>query len=91
MSKKLKGKTESGFDFEIDAKIADDYEMVESLVAIDKGEYGELITVIDKILGEEQRQRLKEHLRDENGKVSLKAMVKEMRDILSEAGEQTKN
>lgn len=75
----LKGKTPSGF--ELDENILDDYELLESLQAIDNGDYGKVTQTISYLLGEEQKERLKEHVRKENGRVSVIAMMNEVAEI----------
>lgn len=69
----IKGKLESGFEFEIDPENLDDYELIEMLADL---ENNPLLTpkVITKMLGVDQKNALLDHLRDEKGKVSMKDM-----------------
>jgi len=90
-AKVIKGKTKSGFEFQISEDIADDYELLESLVAVDKGEVGELFSVVERVLGSDQKKALVEHVRNESGKVKLSLMIEEMEDIFSNAGGKVKN
>ena len=80
-----KGKTETGFEFELSDEAVDNYELLEILTDIDKGQGKKIVDAIDMLLGEEQRNRLKEHVREKNGRVSTKAMWKEFVSILGEA------
>lgn len=86
------GKTKSGFCFQVDPEIMDDWEFVEDLVASSKtGFFGE-IGAAKRLLGEEQYNRLKEHVRDKKtGRVSGKRMDEEMTEILESLGTNEKN
>jgi len=85
-------KTQSGFEYELDkAAISDDWELVEILVAADGGDTAAVIRAMKAILGEKTYQALKEHIRDENGKVSAVKMQAEFLEILNSAGETAKN
>jgi len=80
MSKKLKGKTQSGFAYEIDEKRLNNYELLEVI-----GELEENPMVISKmvvmLLGKEQTVKLKDHLRDEEGFVLMDKMNEEITEI----------
>lgn len=78
----IKGTTESGFDYTIKEEALDDYELLEELRKIDKGDTGQLVDVMEKILGTEQKEQLKEHVRDETGRVPMKRMFDEIGEIL---------
>lgn len=86
----ITGTTTSGFAFELQDAALDDYELVEALVKVDNGDNGQLIFVVAQLLGEAQKEALKEHLRDENGKVSAVRMFQEIAEILA-AAKETKN
>ena len=86
----LKGKTESGFKFEIDESIADDMEFVEALAEVDENPL-RFPKVLVRALGEEQKQRLYEHLRGKNGTVSTQKVMDEFTEMLNKAGDETKN
>lgn len=85
----ITGKTESGFEFEISEDTLDDYEMLEKLNEIDK-DMSLITEIVPSVLGQEQKDRLKEHIRKENGKVSIGDMVREFTQILS-SNKQGKN
>lgn len=63
----VKGKTQSGFAFELDDNVFDDFELVELFAKVNKNPIflGELM---EKFLGAEQKAALLEHLR-KDGKV----------------------
>lgn len=78
----IKGKTVSGFAYNIDDGALDDYELLETLCKVDKGEYGLMPEVIERLLGEEQRDLLKKHCTKESGRVSASMMMSEITEIL---------
>lgn len=86
----IAGKTNSGFEFEIDEDSLDDYELLEMAGEVDKGDVSLIPDVAKRILGDTQVKKLKDHIRDENGKVSAIKMTKEIEQILS-SGSQGKN
>lgn len=77
----MKGKTKSGFEFEVSKEALDDYELLEDLTDVSEGKEGKIVNVISKMLGNEQKARLKEHLRDESGKVAASKMIQEIKEI----------
>lgn len=91
----LKGKTSTGFEYEISDDALGDWEVTEALVDIDDGKYSEAVKVIRLLLGADQAKKLKEHCRDkESGRVTQKAMFSELADILSSSnsdGDKSKN
>lgn len=84
----INGKTESGFEFQLDDDVLDDYELLEELCAIDNGEVSKIPHIAAMILGNEQLDALKEHIRGENGRVSARKMSDAIEEILikSKAG-----
>lgn len=77
----IKGVTESGFEFELEDDILDDYELLEVLHKIDKGDYGLVPDMVEKLLGVEQKESLKNHIRTDKGKVSSSRMMDEIMQI----------
>ena len=71
----IKGTTKSGFDYTVQEEALDDYELLEELREIDKGNTSLVVDAIEKIIG-------KEHVRDEAGRVSIKRMFDEIGEIL---------
>lgn len=83
----LKGITKSGFDYEIEDKALDNWELLESLVAIDEGDTAAVIKVARQLLSKAQLDSLKEHCRDiDTGIVSRNKMLAEIADILKGEG-----
>lgn len=85
-----KGQTSTGFEYELDDAALDDYELLEMLTELDKGEYGSITLVVERLLGKEQKDKLKEHVR-KNGKVSASELMKEIAEIFNGANEKLKN
>lgn len=86
----IEGKTKSGFEFEIEEEVFDDYELLETLAEADNGDNMAIFKAIDLILSKDQKDRLKEHVRNEKGRVPASAMVVELMDIM-EASNSGKN
>ena len=86
----IKGKTESGFKFEISKDVINDYELIENLGELDDNPLI-LGKIVKQILGEEQTAKLKDHIRNENGIVPTNKMTQEIIEIFKNAGEETKN
>lgn len=77
----LRGKTESGFAYEIDEEVMDDYDFLEILCKIDDGDTALTIKMVDMLLGEKQKEELKNHLRTKKGRVSAKKLLAEVMEI----------
>ena len=75
------GKTSSGFEFSLQDEVLDDYELLEDLCEMDEGDMTKTISVLNRLLGTEQKERLKEHLRMENGRVPASKMMNEIGEI----------
>lgn len=82
----IKGKTESGFEFEVEEEVTDDYEFLELLCKVDNGEVNLIPKVADELLGIEQKKALMDHLR-ENGRVSAKKMGEAIGEIMTSFGQ----
>lgn len=78
----MKSVTKSGFEFEIDDECLDDYELLEDLCEIDNGNNAKIVEVVDRILGKEQKDRLKDHLRGKNGRVTATKMGEAIEEIM---------
>ena len=82
----LKGKTKTGFEFEISDEALNNYELIETLAEVDANPL--LIPkLLNQLLGKEQQQKLKDHVRDKKGFVSVQAMSNEILDIFQSAAD----
>lgn len=77
------GKTATGFEFEINDKLKGDYELIEWFAMMDEGNLAVLPKAVNKLLGKEQANKLKEHLRDEDGIVPSDKLMDEVAEILN--------
>lgn len=76
----LKGKTSTGFQFQIAEGALDNYELVEALADIETDPLS-VTKVVTLLLGKEQKEKLKEHVRNEEGVVTTTALMKEIEEI----------
>lgn len=85
----LKGKTKSGFTYQISQERLDNYELAEAIGGLETNPL-ELIKVVNLLLGTKQANKLKDHLRDKNGLIPSEKMSNEIQEIF-EAQSQLKN
>lgn len=78
-----KGTTTSGFSYEIEEDALDDYELLEIMKKVDDGDTGAMVDVVERLLGEEQTKQLKDHVRNERGRVSARKLFEEVSEILN--------
>ena len=76
----IKGKTKSGFEYEISKKRLENYELIEALTEVDENPLL-LPATVNLLLGKEQASKLKEHLRDDEGLISTEKLTNEIMDI----------
>lgn len=87
----ITGITENGFSFSIDAEMMNDWELLKDLSAIDAGNTGKLVSVITRMLGAEQLERLENYLRNpETGRIYMTDMLSTFQEIMT-ASNETKN
>lgn len=78
----LKGTTKSGFKFELDEEDLNDYELFELIAGVGENQFL-LPKLVTKLLGEEQKKRLIDHVRTPDGRVPMTVIDKEITDIFS--------
>ena len=83
----MKGKTSSGFEYEIDDEVKDDMELLDALIELDEGEPAGIKKATLIMLGQEQKNALYEHCRKQNGRVSASMVIAEFKEILDSAQE----
>ena len=86
----IKGILKNGFEYEIDTESLNDMEFVEVLAEAEKNPLA-FPKVCKMMLGEEQKKRLYDHLRDEKGKVPIQDVEAALTEIMCAAGEKVKN
>ena len=85
----IKGKTKSGFSYELDKERLNNYELLEAIEELEENPLV-LSRVVNLLLGKEQTKKLKDQLRTENGIVPTEKMSEEITEIFQNQGE-TKN
>lgn len=76
----LTGKTKSGFEYEVSDAAMNNYELVEVLAEVDANPLL-LPRLVKMLLGDEQKKRLMNHLRTEDGNVPIDAVSDEIMEI----------
>ncbi len=76
----LKGKTGSGFEYEVTDAAMNNYELVEVLAEVDTNPLL-LPRLVKMLLGDEQNKRLMDHLRTKDGNVPIDAVSAEIMEI----------
>ncbi len=71
-----------GFEVAIRDEVVGDWEFLEVLNDIDEGEEGLIVRAARMMLGKEGVKILKDHLRDEQGKVPTMAMVDALFELM---------
>lgn len=79
----IEGVTKSGFQFRLDDEVTDDYDLLEDLCEIDAGNGGKIPSILTRLLGKEQKEALKNHVRTETGRVPTSRMMEELMEIFS--------
>lgn len=87
----IKGKTSGGFEFEIDGGVLEDMEFVDALAETVNDNPLAFSNVCAILFGKEQRKRLYDFLRDENGRVSAEAVSECTIEAIKASGDAGKN
>lgn len=86
----ITGTTSNGFAYSVDPAFMEDMELVDALAEMDRNQLAVSVVVL-KILGKEQRAALYEHLRDDSGRVPIKAVEAVIMEIFAAMGQPAKN
>lgn len=86
----IKGKTSSGFEYEIDEEKLDDMRLLDMIADIAEGDITKISQLTRKVLGDKQREGLYKHLEETEGRPSIKKVCNEITEIFS-AGNAGKN
>lgn len=76
----IAGTTKSGFEYKISEARLKNYELVELLADVDENPML-LPRLVNVMLGEKQAEELKDHLRDDEGLISLEKVNEEIAEI----------
>lgn len=85
----IRGKLESGFEYEVAEEIRDNMELLDAIVEAEDNPLA--ISRVVKLLGEDQRRRLYDHLRTDKGNVPILAVSNSVAEILRGSGQELKN
>lgn len=82
----MKGKTSNGFKFEFEDSRLDNMELMDCIAGVEKNPllFSRLCVLL---LGEEQRDKLYDHLRTEDGRVPIEAVSNAIEEIMNAADE----
>ena len=80
----MKGKTKSGFAYNLRDGYEDDMELLELLTEMDDGNAAVLPKVITRILGDDQKKKLYDHCRTDDGRVPMTAVADEIAQIFAQ-------
>lgn len=87
----MTGRTRHGFCFDVAPAVMDNMELLDALAAANDNDPLAISRVCVMILGEEQRKRLYDHLRTEDGRVPLADVSAALEDIMASFGTVGKN
>lgn len=73
-------KTASGFEFEIEDGVLDNMELLDAIAELEENPL-KLTKVVKLLLGEETKERLYDHVRNDKGRVPAEALSKEVAEI----------
>ena len=88
----IKGETTSGFEFEVDRNAVNNMELVDALAdASGDDDLLAVSRVCRLLLDKETKERLYDHVRNEEGRVPVELVSKEVMEIFAAFGTQGKN
>lgn len=82
----IKGKTESGFVYQIPEDNLNNYELIEFIDELDDNPLV-VVKIVNMLLGKEQAKKLKEHVRTKDGLVPAEKMSDELAEIFRKEAE----
>lgn len=86
----IRGKLESGFEYEVTEEIRDNMELLDAIVEAEDNPLA-ISRVVKLLLGEDQRRRLYDHLRTDKGNVPILAVSNSVAEIFRGSGQELKN
>ena len=86
------GKTKTGFEYTFNEDLINDMEVIDALAEVQSGEnILAASTVVKKLFSAEDRKRLYDHVRLEDGRVPADALMEEVAEIISGSEEGKKS
>lgn len=86
----IRGKLESGFEYEVAEEVRDNMELLDAIVEADENPLA-VSKVVKLLLGENQRRKLYDHLRTDKGNVPILAVSNAVAEIFRGSGHEVKN
>lgn len=86
----IKGKLKNGFEYTVDEDVFNDMELIDAIRDSMGKDPTRVSDVVDKVLGD-NKQKLYDLLRNEQGRVPADAVADSISEIISSAGETGKN
>lgn len=87
----MKGKLKSGFTFEVDDKALDNMELIDAMAEAEDDNPQRFSKAVLLLLGKDQRNKLYNHLRTDDGRVPIESVSNAFVEIFTALGEQAKN
>ena len=78
----ITGKTASGFEFKLEEHVLNNMELLDAIVEADEN-LALIPKIVNMVLGKEDKKRLYDHLRTENGNVPIMAVAAEIAEIFN--------
>ena len=87
----MKGKTSTGFKYEVSNEAYHDMELLDALIDADAGVPSGFKNALIHLIGEDGKKALYEHCRQENGIVNSDLVVAEFKEIIESMPKAAKN
>lgn len=87
----VQGRTRTGFEFAVDEAVMNDMELIDAIAETMDENPMAFSKVCTKLFGADQKKRLYDHLRNEDGRVPVEAISEEIADVFKAIGEAGKN
>jgi len=87
----ITGKTASGFEYQIPETAFDNMELVDAIAECSGDNPFASSRMVSLVLGTEQKKRLYDYLRTEDGRVPTEAVLQAVNDIFTFCGQKGKN
>lgn len=89
----IQGTTKSGFAYEIDESLADDFRLVEAIADADSDDASDklrgTVNLVRLLLGEKGKKALYKHLQETRGSVPTEAVIEAATEIMQAAREKS--
>ena len=85
------GKTSTGYEYRVEVERLDNMELLEAIAEVDKGVPSATPRVIELLIGTEEKAKLYNHVREEDGRVPVEPLMKEIMEIFKSLGDDAKN